>query len=88
MQTVHITDASLIHPCCSLEVPLSSIPDLLETLGLTELTSLLGSVGLSSEVLASDSNNFTVFAPSNEVLAKFVLPALQRHGVRYCRFGF
>ncbi|KAH3815464.1 transforming growth factor-beta-induced protein ig-h3-like isoform X1 [Dreissena polymorpha] len=65
---------------CQEEVPLSSIPDLLETLGLTELTSLLGSVGLSSEVLASDNNNFTVFAPSNEVLAKFVLPALQRHG--------
>ncbi|XP_052257921.1 transforming growth factor-beta-induced protein ig-h3-like isoform X2 [Dreissena polymorpha] len=59
---------------------IETIPDLLKTLGLTELTSLLDSVGLSSEVLASDNNNFTVFAPSNEVLAKFVLPALQQHG--------
>ncbi|XP_052256399.1 transforming growth factor-beta-induced protein ig-h3-like [Dreissena polymorpha] len=61
---------------CQEEILLSSIPDLLKTLGLTELDS----VGLSSEVLASDNNNFTVFAPSNEVLAKFVLPALQQHG--------
>lgn len=57
---------------CLEEVPLYDIPTLLENLNLSELIKLLETSGLSADVLTSRTNNFTIFAPSNEAIKMFL----------------
>jgi hypothetical protein len=51
---------------------LFDIPTLLENLKLEELIKLLETSGLSSDVLSSRTNNFTIFAPSDEAVKMFL----------------
>ncbi|XP_045157797.1 transforming growth factor-beta-induced protein ig-h3-like [Mercenaria mercenaria] len=57
---------------CMQEVPLYDIPTLLESLNLGELIKVLESSGLTSEILSSNTNNFTIFAPTDEAVKLFL----------------
>ncbi|KAL4236692.1 hypothetical protein ACF0H5_005076 [Mactra antiquata] len=57
---------------CPTEVPLLSMPELLDELELSQFVSLLNSTGLDSDTLSTKTTKLTLFVPKNEALKSYI----------------